>query len=86
MWHPALSRAIQPLTSDVLRVLFFLTYFTFSDWPCFEVKDEEDLLLEKTVKGTKPVEAKERVNDSESCESEELLEGREGGTKSQFPA
>ena len=24
-----LSRAIQPLTSDVLRVLFFITYFIF---------------------------------------------------------
>ena len=53
-----LSRAIQPLTSDVLRVLFFLAYFTISvfdytDWPCFEVKDEEDLLLEKTVRGFK---------------------------------
>ena len=53
-----LSRAIQPLTSDVLRVLFFLAYFTLSVfdyayWPCFEVKDEEDLLLEKTVRGYK---------------------------------
>ena len=47
-----LSRAIQPLTSDVLRVLFFLAYFTISVL-CFEVKDEEDLLLEKTVKGYK---------------------------------
>ena len=53
-----LSRAIQPLTFDVLRVLFFLAYFTISVfdyiyWPCFEVKDEEDLLLEKTVRGYK---------------------------------
>ena len=51
-----LSRAIQPLTSDVLCVLFFLAYFTISVfdytyWPCFEVKNEEDLLLEKTVRG-----------------------------------
>ena len=35
-----LSRAIQPLTSDL-----------FADWQCFEVKDEEDVLLEKTVRG-----------------------------------
>ena len=53
-----LSRAIQPLTFDVLRVLFFLAYFTISlfdytYWPCFEVKDEKDLLLEKTVSGYK---------------------------------
>ena len=47
-----LSRAIQPLTSDVLRVLFFLAYFTISVL-CFEVKDEEDLLLEKTVEAHK---------------------------------
>ena len=51
-----LSRAIQPLTSDVLRVLFFLAYFTLSVFdftycPCFEVKDEQDLLLERTVRG-----------------------------------
>ena len=50
--HVTLSRAIQPLTSDVLRVLFFLAYFTISVL-CFEVKDEEDLLLEKTVKAHK---------------------------------
>ena len=53
--HVTLPRAIQPLKSDVLRVLFFLAYFTISvfdytDCPCFEVKDEEDLLLEKTVR------------------------------------
>ena len=41
---------------DVLRVLCFVAYFTISVfdytyWPCFEVKDEEDLLLEKTVRG-----------------------------------
>ena len=46
-----LLRAIQP-QFDVLRVLCFLAYFTISVfdytyWPCFEVKDEEDLLLEK---------------------------------------
>ena len=51
-----LSRAIQPLTSDVLCVLFFLAYFTisvfdFTYFPCFEVKDEQDLLLERTVRG-----------------------------------
>ena len=53
-----LSRAIQPLTSDVLRVLFFPAYFTISifdytDCSCFEVKNVEDLLLEKTVRGYK---------------------------------
>ena len=72
-----LTRAIQPLTSDVLRVLFFLAYFTISVfdytyWPCFEVKDEEDLLLEKTVRGYKTGRGKkDRVNDCETCESEE---------------
>ena len=60
---------------DVLRVLCFLAYFTISVfdytyWPCFEVKDKEDLLLEKT-ESTKPVEAKDRVNDFETCESDE---------------
>ena len=45
-----LSRVIQPLTFDVLRVLCFLAYFTISVfghtyWPCFEVKDEEDFPL-----------------------------------------
>ena len=53
-----LSRVIKPLTSNLLRVLFLLAYFTISVfdytyWPCFEVKDEEDLLLEKTVRGYK---------------------------------
>ena len=43
----------QPLTADVLSVLFFLAYFTFSDCPCVELRDEEDLLLEKTVRGYK---------------------------------
>ena len=38
-----LWRAIQPFTSDVLRVLFFLVYFTisvfnFTDCPCFDLK------------------------------------------------
>ena len=50
-----LSRAIQPLVSDALRVFFFLAYFISvfdnTDFPCVEVKDEEDLLLEKTVRG-----------------------------------
>ena len=71
-----LLRAIHPLTSDVLRVLFFLAYFTISvfdytDGPYFEVKDEEDLLWRKQLEGTKPVEAKIIVNDYETCESEE---------------
>ena len=51
-----LSRAIQPLTSDVLHILLFIAFFLsqsvfdYTDCPCFEVKDEEDLLLEKTVR------------------------------------
>ena len=49
-----LSRAIQPLTSDVFRVLLFIAYFIsvydYTDCPCFEVKDEEDLPLEKIVR------------------------------------
>ena len=46
-----LSRTIQSLTSPVLRVLFFtISVFDFTDCPCFEVKDEEDLLSEKTVR------------------------------------
>ena len=41
-----LSRAIQPLTSDL-----FASYSSlYADWQCFEVKDEEDVLLEKTVR------------------------------------
>ena len=55
-----LSRAIQPLTSDVLRVIFFPAYFEFiisifdyTDCSGFEVKNVEDLLLEKTVRGYK---------------------------------
>ena len=52
-------------TSDVLRVLFFLAHFTISvlyytDWQWFEVKDEEDLLLEKTVRGYKTGRGKRR--------------------------
>ena len=40
----------------LMSVLLLLTHFTISvfdytDCPCFEVKDEEDLLLEKTVRG-----------------------------------
>ena len=50
-----LSRAIQHLASDALCVFFFLAYFTsvfdYTDFPCVEVKDEKDLLLEKTVRG-----------------------------------
>ena len=49
-----LSRTIQSLTSPVLRVLFFtISVFDFTDCPCFEVKDEEELLSEKTVRGYK---------------------------------
>ena len=47
------SRAIQPLTSDVLRVLFFIAYFDYKVCPCFEVKDEEELFLEKIDWGYK---------------------------------
>ena len=51
-----LSRAIQLLVSDALRVFFFclayfLSVFDYTDFPCVELKDEEDLLLEKTVRG-----------------------------------
>ena len=56
-----LSRAIQPLTSDVLRVLFLVAYlsvFDYTDCQCFEVKGEEDLLLEKTVRGYKTARGK----------------------------
>ena len=47
-----LWRAIQPLTFDVLHVLFFLVYFPvfvfdYTDCLCFErKKDEEDFLSE----------------------------------------
>ena len=32
-----LSRAIQPLTPDVLRVLFFLAYFTISQYSTVQI-------------------------------------------------
>ena len=51
------SRAIQPLTSDVLRVffhrLFHISVFDYTGCPCFEVKGEEELVLEKIVWGYK---------------------------------
>ena len=57
---------------------YFFAYFSISvfdhtDCPCFEVKGEDDLLLEKTAQSdsTKPVGAKIRVNDYETCESKE---------------
>ena len=48
-----LSRAIQPLTSasDLFASYFSSHSSLYADWQCFEVKDEEDLLLEKTVRG-----------------------------------
>ena len=46
-----LSRAIQPLTFDVFVPYFSSHISLHTDWQCFEVKDEEDLLLEKTVRG-----------------------------------
>ena len=49
------SRAIQPLTSDVLA-----SYFSSHSWQRFEVKDEGDLLLEKTVRGYKAGRGKRR--------------------------
>ena len=33
--------------------IFHISVFDYTDCPCFEVKDEEDLLLEKTVRGYK---------------------------------
>ena len=53
--------------------ILHISVFDYTDCLCFEVKDEEDLLSEKTVQldGTKPVEAKDRINDYETCESEE---------------
>ena len=30
--------------------IFHISVFDYTDCPCFEVKDEEDLLLEKTVR------------------------------------
>ena len=35
------------------RIFHYLSVFDYTDCPCFEVKDEEDLLLEKTVRGYK---------------------------------
>ena len=68
-----LSRPIQSLTSDVLRVLFAIVprifhylclrlYPVYTDCPCFEVQDEEDLETlrdswRRQLEGTKPVEA-----------------------------
>ena len=73
------SRAIQPLTSDdrwfarlIFHRLFQISVFNYTDCPCYEVKDEVDLLLEnKQLEGTKLVKAKDRVNKHETCESEE---------------
>ena len=51
-----LSRAIQPLAyiRSFARLtfdrIFHISVFDYTDCPCFEVKDEEDLLLEKTVR------------------------------------
>ena len=64
-----LSRAFQPLTSDVLRVLLFIGYFI--SLPSTIQIAYVLKLSEKTVDGTKPVEAKDRVNDYETCESDE---------------
>ena len=52
----SLSRTNQPLTFDILRVfntfhrIFYISVFDYTDFPCFELKNEEDLLLEKTVR------------------------------------
>ena len=46
-----LSRAIQPLKSDLFASYFSSHSSLYADWQCFEVKDEEDVLLEKTVRG-----------------------------------
>ena len=59
----------QPLTSDVLHVLLFIGYFI--SLPSTIQIAHVLKLSEKTVDGTKPVEAKDRVNDYETCESEE---------------
>ena len=76
MWRHIIESHSTPF--DVLRVLCFLAYFTISVfyytyWPCFEVKDEEDLALGEDL-STEPVEAKDRVNDYETCESDEWLQ------------
>ena len=70
--------AIQPFVSDALCVLFS-SYISLSLPSTIQIahvlkyKDEEDLLLEQ-LDGTKPVEEKDRVNDYETCESEEWLQ------------
>ena len=64
-----LSRAFQPLTSDVLRILLFIGYFI--SLPSTIQIAYVLKLSDKTVDGTKPVEAKDRVNDYETYESEE---------------
>ena len=62
-----LSRAIQPLTSDVLRVFFFHHIFHIS------VLDmNRTCSWRKQFQGTKPVETKDRVNDYGTCEREEM--------------
>ena len=52
------SRAIQPLASDVLCVFFFLAHFisvfVYKDFPCIEVKDEEDLLRRRQLETGPP--------------------------------
>ena len=55
------SRAIQPLTSDVFASYFFSHSSLYTDWQRFEVKDEKDLLLEKTVRGYKTGKGKRRI-------------------------
>ena len=55
-WHISLS-----LSSNIP---------VYTDCSCFEVKDAEDLLLEKTVRGYKTGRGKYRVSDYEPCESE----------------
>ena len=66
-----LSRAIQPLVSDALRFFFFLAYFTSvfdnTDFPCVELKDEEYLLLEKTVRGKGDVKEKGPAQLIDTC-------------------
>ena len=48
-----LSRAIQPLASDDLRVFFspayFIAVFDYTDFPRVEVKDEENLLRSRQL-------------------------------------
>ena len=46
-----LSTAIQPLASDALCVLFFLAHL---DFPCIEVKDEEDSLRRRQLETGPP--------------------------------